>query len=95
MTQFDTIRKLFNVYLVSLDLFEQLPRVQWCALKILILRSFTVLPVKSVSRICLCYSSDVMRDLLQRRVNVFLSVWNKLRSSLDTNGEYLSFPAVF
>ncbi|KAM6317270.1 E3 ubiquitin-protein ligase RNF213 isoform 4-T4 [Podargus strigoides] len=31
--------------------------------------------------------SDVMRDLLQRRVNVFLSVWNKLRSSLDTNGE--------
>ncbi|NXP80313.1 RN213 ligase, partial [Ramphastos sulfuratus] len=31
--------------------------------------------------------SDVMRDLLQRRVKVFLSVWNKLRSSLDTNGE--------
>ncbi|XP_061232976.1 E3 ubiquitin-protein ligase RNF213 isoform X3 [Neopsephotus bourkii] len=31
--------------------------------------------------------SDVMRELLQRRVNVFLSVWNKLRSSLDTNGE--------
>ncbi|XP_066836382.1 E3 ubiquitin-protein ligase RNF213 isoform X3 [Anser cygnoides] len=31
--------------------------------------------------------SDVMRDLLQRRVNVFLSVWNKLRRSLDTNGE--------
>ncbi|NXL85084.1 RN213 ligase, partial [Alectura lathami] len=31
--------------------------------------------------------SDVMRDLLQRRVNVFLCVWNKLRSSLDTNGE--------
>ncbi|XP_068007364.1 E3 ubiquitin-protein ligase RNF213 isoform X3 [Melanerpes formicivorus] len=31
--------------------------------------------------------SGVMRDLLQRRVNVFLSVWNKLRSSLDTNGE--------
>ncbi|KAK4812085.1 hypothetical protein QYF61_026917 [Mycteria americana] len=31
--------------------------------------------------------SDVMRDLLQRRVSVFLSVWNKLRSSLDTNGE--------
>ncbi|NXG80077.1 RN213 ligase, partial [Baryphthengus martii] len=31
--------------------------------------------------------SDVMRDLFQRRVNVFLSVWNKLRSSLDTNGE--------
>ncbi|NWU10901.1 RN213 ligase, partial [Cephalopterus ornatus] len=31
--------------------------------------------------------SDVMRDLLQRRVNVFLTVWNKLRSSLDTNGE--------
>lgn len=31
--------------------------------------------------------SDVMRDLLQSRVNVFLSVWNKLRSSLDTNGE--------
>ncbi|KFP09843.1 E3 ubiquitin-protein ligase RNF213, partial [Egretta garzetta] len=31
--------------------------------------------------------SDVMRDLLQRRVNVFLSVWNKLRSSLDTRGE--------
>uniref|UniRef100_A0A8D2MH91 Ring finger protein 213 n=1 Tax=Zonotrichia albicollis TaxID=44394 RepID=A0A8D2MH91_ZONAL len=28
-----------------------------------------------------------MRDLLERRVNVFLSVWNKLRSSLDTNGE--------
>uniref|UniRef100_A0A674GXD4 RING-type E3 ubiquitin transferase n=1 Tax=Taeniopygia guttata TaxID=59729 RepID=A0A674GXD4_TAEGU len=27
------------------------------------------------------------RDLLERRVNVFLSVWNKLRSSLDTNGE--------
>ncbi|NXU69482.1 RN213 ligase, partial [Horornis vulcanius] len=31
--------------------------------------------------------SDVMRDLLERRVNVFLSVWNRLRSSLDTNGE--------
>ncbi|KAM6344814.1 E3 ubiquitin-protein ligase RNF213 isoform 2-T4 [Alca torda] len=31
--------------------------------------------------------SDVMRDLLQRRVKVFLSVWNKLRRSLDTNGE--------
>ncbi|XP_071620776.1 E3 ubiquitin-protein ligase RNF213 isoform X2 [Heliangelus exortis] len=31
--------------------------------------------------------SGVMRDLFQRRVNVFLSVWNKLRSSLDTNGE--------
>ncbi|NXQ37585.1 RN213 ligase, partial [Catharus fuscescens] len=31
--------------------------------------------------------SDVMRSLLERRVNVFLSVWNKLRSSLDTNGE--------
>ncbi|GAB0197590.1 E3 ubiquitin-protein ligase RNF213 [Grus japonensis] len=31
--------------------------------------------------------SDVMRDLFQRRVNVFLSVWNKLRSSLGTNGE--------
>lgn len=42
-----------------------------------------------------CYSSDVMRDLLQRRVNVFLSVWNKLRSSLDTNGKYPSFPALF
>ncbi|XP_064006836.1 E3 ubiquitin-protein ligase RNF213 [Pogoniulus pusillus] len=31
--------------------------------------------------------SGGMRDLLQRRVEVFLSVWNKLRSSLDTNGE--------
>ncbi|NWI71859.1 RN213 ligase, partial [Todus mexicanus] len=31
--------------------------------------------------------SAVMRDLLERRVHVFLSVWNKLRSSLDTNGE--------
>ncbi|NXX80133.1 RN213 ligase, partial [Urocolius indicus] len=31
--------------------------------------------------------SDAMRDLLQGRVDVFLSVWNKLRSSLDTNGE--------
>ncbi|XP_039566699.1 E3 ubiquitin-protein ligase RNF213-like [Passer montanus] len=31
--------------------------------------------------------SGVMRELLERRVNVFLSVWNKLRSSLDTNGE--------
>ncbi|KAM6245288.1 E3 ubiquitin-protein ligase RNF213 [Porphyrio hochstetteri] len=31
--------------------------------------------------------SDVVKDQLQRRVNVFLSVWNKLRSSLDTNGE--------
>ena len=50
MSQFDTIRKLF-VCLVSLDLFEQLPRVQWYALKILILRSFMVLPVKGVSRI--------------------------------------------
>ncbi|XP_041331793.1 E3 ubiquitin-protein ligase RNF213-like, partial [Pyrgilauda ruficollis] len=30
--------------------------------------------------------SGVMRELLERRVNVFLSVWNKLRSSLDTNG---------
>ncbi|NWU89930.1 RN213 ligase, partial [Upupa epops] len=31
--------------------------------------------------------SDAVRDLLQRRVNIFLSVWNKLRRSLDTNGE--------
>ncbi|NXO11697.1 RN213 ligase, partial [Oriolus oriolus] len=31
--------------------------------------------------------SGVMRDLLERRVTVFLSVWNKLRSSLETNGE--------
>ncbi|XP_062447391.1 E3 ubiquitin-protein ligase RNF213 isoform X2 [Rhea pennata] len=31
--------------------------------------------------------SDVMRNLLQRRANVFLTVWNKLRRSLDTNGE--------
>uniref|UniRef100_A0A8V1AN22 RING-type E3 ubiquitin transferase n=1 Tax=Gallus gallus TaxID=9031 RepID=A0A8V1AN22_CHICK len=31
--------------------------------------------------------SDVMWVLLERRVDVFLSVWNKLRSSLDTNGE--------
>uniref|UniRef100_A0A8C0FVX5 RING-type E3 ubiquitin transferase n=1 Tax=Bubo bubo TaxID=30461 RepID=A0A8C0FVX5_BUBBB len=31
--------------------------------------------------------SDVMRDLFQKRVNVFLTVWNKLRSSLDTSGE--------
>ncbi|KFO92493.1 E3 ubiquitin-protein ligase RNF213, partial [Buceros rhinoceros silvestris] len=31
--------------------------------------------------------SDGMRDLFRRRVTVFLSVWNKLRSSLDTNGE--------
>ncbi|XP_050764641.1 E3 ubiquitin-protein ligase RNF213 [Gymnogyps californianus] len=31
--------------------------------------------------------SDVMRDLLQRRVNVFLTVWNKLRRSLDTDGQ--------
>ncbi|XP_067164464.1 E3 ubiquitin-protein ligase RNF213 isoform X2 [Apteryx mantelli] len=31
--------------------------------------------------------SDVMRDLLQRRADVFLSVWNKLRRSLDSNGE--------
>lgn len=30
-----------------------------------------------------------MRDLLRRRVTVFLSVWNKLRSSLDTHGERL------
>lgn len=42
-----------------------------------------------------CYSVDVMRDLFQRRVTVFLSVWNKLRSSLDTNGESPSFPALF
>lgn len=42
-----------------------------------------------------CYSSDVMRDLLQSRVNVFLSVWNKLRSSLDTNGEYPSSSSLF
>uniref|UniRef100_A0A803XU37 RING-type E3 ubiquitin transferase n=1 Tax=Meleagris gallopavo TaxID=9103 RepID=A0A803XU37_MELGA len=32
--------------------------------------------------------SDVMWVLLERRVDVFLSVWNKLRSSLDTNGEF-------
>ncbi|OXB52961.1 hypothetical protein ASZ78_009716 [Callipepla squamata] len=31
--------------------------------------------------------SDVTWVLLERRVDVFLSVWNKLRSSLDTNGE--------
>lgn len=41
------------------------------------------------------YCSDVMRDLLQRRVNMFLSVWNKLRRSLDTNGEYPSLTALF
>lgn len=32
-------------------------------------------------------SSDEMRNLWQIRVNTFLSVWNKLRRSLDTNGE--------
>uniref|UniRef100_A0A8C8S421 RING-type E3 ubiquitin transferase n=1 Tax=Pelusios castaneus TaxID=367368 RepID=A0A8C8S421_9SAUR len=31
--------------------------------------------------------SDEMRNLWQKRVNTFLSVWNKLRRSLDTNGE--------
>lgn len=49
MTQFDNIRKRFNVCLVSLDLFEQLPRVQWCASEILLLRSFMVLPLKGFS----------------------------------------------
>ncbi|XP_067403324.1 E3 ubiquitin-protein ligase RNF213 isoform X3 [Emydura macquarii macquarii] len=31
--------------------------------------------------------SDEMRNLWQTRVNTFLSVWNKLRRSLDTSGE--------
>uniref|UniRef100_A0A7M4G2W3 RING-type E3 ubiquitin transferase n=1 Tax=Crocodylus porosus TaxID=8502 RepID=A0A7M4G2W3_CROPO len=31
--------------------------------------------------------SDVMRNLLQSQVTIFLSVWNKLRRSLETNGE--------
>ncbi|XP_019338481.2 E3 ubiquitin-protein ligase RNF213 isoform X2 [Alligator mississippiensis] len=31
--------------------------------------------------------SDVMRNLLQSQVTTFLSVWNKLRRSLETNGE--------
>lgn len=30
---------------------------------------------------------DVMRNLLQSQVTTFLSVWNKLRRSLETNGE--------
>lgn len=85
---------LENLFKAFPDLSEQLPRVHWCALKILVLWSFTVLPVKGASG-SFCYSSDVMRDLLQRRVNVFLSVWNKLRSSLDTRGEYLYFPPQF
>ncbi|XP_048674799.2 E3 ubiquitin-protein ligase RNF213 isoform X3 [Caretta caretta] len=33
------------------------------------------------------FHSDEMRNLWQIRVNTFLSVWNKLRRSLDTNGE--------
>uniref|UniRef100_A0A452ISC9 RING-type E3 ubiquitin transferase n=1 Tax=Gopherus agassizii TaxID=38772 RepID=A0A452ISC9_9SAUR len=33
------------------------------------------------------FHSDEMRNLWQIRVNIFLSVWNKLRRSLDTNGE--------
>uniref|UniRef100_A0A8C3XRT9 RING-type E3 ubiquitin transferase n=1 Tax=Chelydra serpentina TaxID=8475 RepID=A0A8C3XRT9_CHESE len=33
------------------------------------------------------FHSDEMRNLWQTRVNTFLSVWNKLRRSLDTNGE--------
>ncbi|XP_075760215.1 E3 ubiquitin-protein ligase RNF213 isoform X4 [Pelodiscus sinensis] len=32
------------------------------------------------------FNSDEMRNLWQIRVNTFLSVWNKLRRSLDTNG---------
>uniref|UniRef100_A0A8D0H1U9 Ring finger protein 213 n=1 Tax=Sphenodon punctatus TaxID=8508 RepID=A0A8D0H1U9_SPHPU len=31
--------------------------------------------------------SDGMRNVMQSRVEVFLSAWNKLRRSLDTNGE--------
>lgn len=35
VARFDAIRKLFNGSLVSLDAFEQLPGVQWCALTVL------------------------------------------------------------
>ncbi|XP_055097754.1 E3 ubiquitin-protein ligase RNF213 isoform X3 [Symphalangus syndactylus] len=33
------------------------------------------------------HSSDGLRQLLQNRITVFLSTWNKLRRSLETNGE--------
>lgn len=51
ITQFDNVGKLFNVHLNISGLFEQLSKVMWCALKILILLSFMVLPVKGISRI--------------------------------------------
>lgn len=35
-----------------------------------------------------------MRNLWQTRVNTFLSVWNKLRRSLDTSGECVVYPVV-
>lgn len=87
MTPFNNIRKLFNVHLGTSDVFEQrcfensrITGFHGVASKRCFL--FLVLP-------------DVMWVLLERRVDVFLSVWNKLRTSLDTNGEYFSFPALF
>uniref|UniRef100_A0A2K6UDD8 E3 ubiquitin-protein ligase RNF213 n=1 Tax=Saimiri boliviensis boliviensis TaxID=39432 RepID=A0A2K6UDD8_SAIBB len=37
------------------------------------------------------HSSDGLRHLLQNRITIFLSTWNKLRRSLETNGE-ISLP---
>ncbi|XP_037593188.1 E3 ubiquitin-protein ligase RNF213 [Cebus imitator] len=37
------------------------------------------------------HSSDGLRQLLQNRITIFLSTWNKLRRSLETNGE-ISLP---
>uniref|UniRef100_A0A8C9LXS5 E3 ubiquitin-protein ligase RNF213 n=1 Tax=Piliocolobus tephrosceles TaxID=591936 RepID=A0A8C9LXS5_9PRIM len=33
------------------------------------------------------HSSEGLRQLLQKRITIFLSTWNKLRRSLETNGE--------
>lgn len=86
MTPFHNIRKLFNVHLGTSDLFEQ-----WCFENSCITGFHGV-----ASKRCFLFLvfPDVMWVLLERRVDVFLSVWNKLRSSLDTNGECSSFPAL-
>lgn len=37
--------------------------------------------------VCILHSPESIRSLMKNRVNKFLSVWNRLRRSLETNGE--------
>ncbi|XP_074199996.1 E3 ubiquitin-protein ligase RNF213 isoform X3 [Camelus bactrianus] len=42
---------------------------------------------KSIRSFVSSHSSDGLRELLLKRITAFLSTWNKLRRSLETNGE--------